>query len=174
MKLDFTVYTVTCPLLFVGLMYLCSDYGPPLSVFWKCVEFLEVIIMWGYSSGWFDVCQSYRCGKAYYSSCSINQCCYCRWAMHHVFSYSANYSGELSQLTKYVARETYFIAFIWHTFIRTYFSPVYTQAVCMKKIHCNVPDQILDTDWLMYSALIAERLSVRLIIVQAWRALVGS
>ena len=94
--------------------------------------------------------------------------------MHHVFSYSANYSGELSQLTKYVARETYFIAFIWRTFIRTYFSPVYTQAVYMKKIHCNVPDQILDTDWLMYSALIAERLSVRLIIVQAWRALVGS
>ena len=63
-------------------------------------------------------------------------------------SHIANYSGELSQLTKYVARETYFIAFIWHTFIRTYFSPVYIQAVCMKKIYCNVPDQILDTDWL--------------------------
>lgn len=130
MKLDFTVYTVTCPLLFVGLMYLCSDLGPPLSVFWKCVEFLEVII-WGYSSGWFDVCQSYRCGKAYYSSCSINQCCYCRWAMHHVFSYSANYSGELSQLSKYVARETYLPSFGALSFVHT-FSCVYSSSMYEK------------------------------------------
>ena len=93
-------------------------------------DMCEVIIIWGYSSGWFDVCQSCRCGKAYYSSCSINQCCYCRWAMHHIFSYSrGKYSGELSQLSNYVARETYFSTFIWHTFIRTYFSPVYSSSM---------------------------------------------